>query len=111
MPEIPTGNAMSETETVQTFQVILPEPVLTKFEKEKRAFYRLLPDLLQTHRNQYVAIHDEQVVDFGMDEKEVILRAQAKVQGGVYVELVSQLPRPVYRSGIVRVLSPSEVGG
>ena len=41
---------MSETETVQTFEVILPEPVLTKFEKEKRAFYRLLPDLLQTHR-------------------------------------------------------------
>lgn len=32
---------------------------LRKFERERRAFFRLLPALLGTHRGQYVAVHDE----------------------------------------------------
>lgn len=103
---------MSETETVQTFEVLLPEPVLTKFEKEKRAFYRLLPDLLQTHRDQYVAIHNEQVVDCGSDQLEVAHRVLSKLSpADIYVGLVSVEPRPIERSGIIRVLSRWEQTG
>lgn len=94
---------MSLTAT-EPIQVHLPDPPLSKFEREKRAFFRLLPDLLHTHRGQYVAVHDEQVVDSGPDQLSVALRAQAKVQGGVYVGLVSEDPPPVARSGIRRVL-------
>jgi len=50
---------MSETTTPSAIEVHLPEPPLTKFERERRAFYRLLPEQLNTHRGQYVAIHDE----------------------------------------------------
>lgn len=39
----------------------------TKFERERTAFYRLLPELLATHRGQYVAVHGEQVADSGSD--------------------------------------------
>jgi hypothetical protein len=40
----------------------LPAPVLAppqgnKWRREQEAFRRLLPDLLKTHRDQYVAIH------------------------------------------------------
>ena len=71
---------MSDTTTLPTFEVHLPEELLikvhrvpgpvfsghlpeasrTKYERERSAFYRLLPSLLATHFGQYVAIHDEQ---------------------------------------------------
>ncbi len=86
--------------TEPAFEVILPEPELTKFERERRAFYRLLPDLLRTHRGQYVAIHDEQIVDSGTVRLDVVFRAQANHPGGVYVELVSADLPQVVRSGI-----------
>jgi hypothetical protein len=54
----------------------LPAPVLQappedKFHKELQAFHRLLGELLQTHRGQYVAIHEGQVVDSGPDKLDV----------------------------------------
>ena len=98
---------MNATES-QVFEVVLPEPEPTKFERERRAFFRLLPELLSTHRGQYVAIHDEQVVDSGPGRIDVVFRAQAKVQGGVYVGLVSPEPLRILRSGIRRVIRAEE---
>ncbi len=94
----------SQTDSDQVFDVVLPEPTVTPLERERRAFYRLLPELLKTHRDQYVAIHSEEVIDCGPERLPLVLRAQERVQGGIFVALVSQEPMPVKRSGIRRVL-------
>jgi hypothetical protein len=44
-------NANDTTEQT-TFEVILPEPVLTKGQREYQAFLRLLPSLLMTHQGK-----------------------------------------------------------
>ena len=88
--------------------VDIPPPPRTKWEREYEAFHRLLPQLLQSHRGQFVAIHNEQVVDSGDDNLEVALRALAKIGNvDIHVGLVTDVPEPVYRSGIRRVLSES----
>ena len=97
---------MSQTVAESTFEVVLPEPSLTKFERERAAFYRLLPELLATHRGQYVAIHGEQVVDSGPDQLEVAVRVRKRVgSASIYVHLVSDEPPRVERSGVLRDLS------
>ncbi len=45
-----------------------PLPPRTKWEREYRAFHRLLPQLLATQRGQFVAIHEERVIDSDADE-------------------------------------------
>jgi hypothetical protein len=75
-----------------------------KFRKELEAFRRLLPELLQTHRDQYVAIHEGQVVGSGPDQIEVAERAYD--QFGyipILVTLVTDRPR------VVRIPSPRVV--
>ena len=71
---------MSQIDTVTTFEVHLPVPKLTKFDRERLAFFRLLPDLLLTHAGQYVAIHDEQVVDSGPIRADVVCRTLDRVR-------------------------------
>jgi hypothetical protein len=70
---------MSKTAAPPAFAVELPAPELPKGEREYRAFLRLLPELLATHRGQYVAVHNGQVVDSDADDVALILRVQAKV--------------------------------
>jgi hypothetical protein len=82
-----------------------PPPARNKWEREYRAFRRLLPILLQTHLGKYVAVHDEQVIDCDADEMALILRVLAKVGNvDLHIGLVTDQPEPVYRSGIVREL-------
>ena len=64
---------MSDQKDV-TYEVKLPQREPTKFERERRAFLRLLPQLLATHRGQYVAIHDEKVEASGADRVEVAMK-------------------------------------
>lgn len=97
---------MNPTADVQTFEIVLPEPPPpTKFEREVAAFYRLLPDLLATHRGQYVAIHDGRVVDSGPDRAEVVTRTIDRVKTDIFVGLVTVEPEPACRSGVLRDLS------
>ncbi len=93
-------------ETVgETFEVVLPEQSLSKFERERHAFLCQLPELLKTHSGLYVAIHDGQVIDSGASQVEVALRAQQRVGNvALFVHLVSAEPEPVYRSGVIRDL-------
>jgi len=95
---------MLETITDPTFEVRLQEPPPDQFERERRAFFRLLPDLLATHRGQYVAIHNEKAVDSGPERLELALRVQARVKTGIYVGHVIEEPEPICRSGIRREL-------
>jgi hypothetical protein len=94
---------MSETALAAGFEVRLPEVLPSKFDREKRAFLRLLPALRVTHSGQYVAIHDEQVVDSGPDQAEVALRVLRRIGSvEIYVHFVGDEPQPVFRSGVVR---------
>lgn len=95
---------MSEATKPRAIEITLPPPPLRKLEREQRAFFRLLPQLLQTHRGQWVAIHQETVAGCGADQLEVALRFWREVsKEEVYVGLVTEEPEPVIRSGIVRL--------
>ena len=86
-----------------TYEVKLPPRELTKFERERRAFLRLLPQLLATHRGWYVAVHDEKVAASGADRMEVAMNVWKHVGGvDLYVGLVTDQPAPIARSGVVR---------
>ncbi len=99
------GDAASETTAGPAFEVVLPQPPETKWQQERRAFLRLLPSLLPSHRGQYVAIHEGKVVESGPDKVVVGLRAYAKYgYVPIYVGLVTDEPIPVVRiSGPRRV--------
>ena len=84
---------------------VLPAPPEDKFRKEQQAFHRLLPELLRTHRDQYVAIHEGQVVESGADQIEVAERAYARFGYiPILVTLVTDRPRPVIRIPSPRLL-------
>ncbi len=88
---------------VSSFEVSLDFPPSSKFERERRAFARLLPTLMTKHSGQYVAIHDEAVVDAGKDRLEVAIRVLERVGNvDIYVGLVGDQPEPVSRSGVNR---------
>src|SRR3954453_956600 len=84
-------------------------PALSKWEREYQAFRRLLPQLLQTHRGQYVAIHEGQVVASGKDKLEGALQV-SKRNGNIsiHVGLVAEGAESLIRSGVRRVLLSPE---
>jgi sugar phosphate isomerase/epimerase len=97
---------MSEPTTVPTLTVNLPPPPQTKWEREYRAFLRLLPELLKTHRGAYVAIHEGQVVDTGDDELALASRVWSKVgYVPIHIGLVTEQPRPIERVPSFREIS------
>jgi len=74
---------------------VFPAPVLPagqndKWRREQRAFHRLLPDLLAEHRGEFVAIHEERVVESGADKLEVARKAYERFgYVPIFVSLVS----------------------
>lgn len=71
----------------------IPGPVETKWERERKAFARLLPELLPKCRDKYVAIHEEHVVETGDTLVEVAERAYARLGYiPIYVGLVAEQP-------------------
>ncbi len=67
---------MDSTETPPA--PVLPALPEDKSRREQRAFHSLSPELLRTYRDQYVAIHEGQVVESGPDQIEVAERAHAR---------------------------------
>jgi hypothetical protein len=71
------------------------------FERERAAFRRLLPDLLKTHRGEWVAVVDGQPVEFGPDFSSVIVPVRHRFgQRPVYVHEISEEPH------LYTILSP-----
>jgi hypothetical protein len=100
----------SETATLTSPAFHWPPPPRTKWEREYFAFQRLLPQLLLTKRGQYVAVHEQRVIDTDRDEMALIGRVLAKIGNvDIHVGLVTDQPEPIYRSGVVRDLSSPEV--
>ena len=88
---------MSDATTFPAPDLTLGESNITTWERERRAFFGLLPTLLATHRGQYVAVHHGSVVAEGPDEVEVAMQAYRRVgYVPLYVGLISdEPPRPV----------------
>jgi hypothetical protein len=64
------------------------------FEQERAAFQRLLPELLQVHRGEWVAIVDGQPVQFGPDFSSVIVPVRQRFgQRPVYIHEISEQTR------------------
>ena len=82
---------MSETIITPIFDVSVPVPALSKGEREYRAFLHMLPGLLATHRGQYVAVHEGQVVDSDANDIILIQRVHARIgYVPIYVGIVSE---------------------
>lgn len=75
----------------------------SKWQREYRAFSRLLPGLLGSQRDRFVAVHEEKVIDSDDDEMALIARVLSRL-GNVdfHVGLVTDQAQPVHRSGVVR---------
>ena len=84
---------MSAIETLPAPELCSAAPVDDKWERERRAFVRMLPDLLVSHRDQFVAVHQGQVIANGPDKIAVALQAYREHgQVPIYVGLVSDQP-------------------
>lgn len=94
--------------TVQTPMDIPPPPkgISEKAQRERAAFYRLLPELLKTHSGKVVAIHNEQVIAVG-DERRAVIDEARKIAGYVDMHISSVLEK----QPIERLPSIREVGG
>jgi hypothetical protein len=66
-------------ETVPANDMVLGRD--TAVAQEEAAFYRLHPELWQTYPGQYVAIHNEEVVDHDADQVALYLRIKARYPG------------------------------
>jgi hypothetical protein len=99
---------MNQLETVPA--PVLAPPEGNKWRREQEAFRRLLPDLLKTHRDQYVAIHEGRMVEAGPDK--LAVAAQAYARSGyvpIYVSLVTEQPFPLSRIPSPRLARPEQL--
>jgi hypothetical protein len=86
---------MASTKTLPAPELSVPQ--IKKWKTEQAAFRRLLPDLLRTQIGEFVAIHEGQVVESGVDKIEVARRAYERF--GYIPIFVSQViagsPEPI----------------
>src|SRR5262245_38631514 len=83
----------------------LPDPASDKWRREQRAFHRLLPGLLGSHRGQFVAVHEGRIVASGPDKLAVAAQAYAQVgYVPIFVSLVTDQP-----AAPIRMPSPRSV--
>ena len=69
-----------------------------KWRREQQAFHRLLPELLLSNRDRYVAVHEGVVVESGEDKLDVARRAYARFgYVPIFVSRVTQPPAEVVR--------------
>ena len=88
---------MSDMTTLPAPDLSVKEATHAAWEEEQRAFLRLLPTLLATHRGRYVAVHHGCVIAEGPEQVEVAKQAYARAgYVPIYVGLVTEEPsRPV----------------
>jgi len=87
---------MSEVIEYPAPDLSLAQAPETAWERERRAFWNLMPDLRRTHYGQYVAIHDGKVVASGSERVPVAVEGYSRVG---YVPLylghvTDESPRP-----------------
>ena len=71
------------------------------FQREKRSFKQLKPELMETHRGQYVVIREGKAVLFGQNKTELAKQAYEKFgYGPLYIGLVEEEPE------VINLLTP-----
>src|SRR5881628_236075 len=89
---------MKKIEVLPAPEARFPLPTQGKWEMEYRAFERLRPSLLRSHRDKFVAVHKGKVVDSGEDKVSLGLRVYAKFgYVPIYVGRVSAKPQRAVR--------------
>jgi hypothetical protein len=97
---------MSDVTTLPAPDLSQSVKTRTAWEEEQRAFLRLVPKLLVTHRGRYVAVHLGNLIADGPDQVEVAKQAYARVgYVPVYVGLVTDEPPPPARLPSPRLLA------
>ncbi|MFQ5812815.1 MAG: hypothetical protein ACE5I2_06455 [Anaerolineae bacterium] len=76
---------------------------LQRLEPNRTTFQQLLPELLKTHRDQFVAIYQERLVDTDPDRVALVQRTRVHGYRPVYIQRVAKEPR------VVELPSPEEV--
>ena len=96
--EVPVGRAKVTVETPVGQPDLAPLPGTSdKFERERAAFYRLLPELLKTHPGKVVGIHDERLIAVG-DERRPVIDEAKRIAGRVDLYIATVLEeQPVER--------------
>jgi hypothetical protein len=89
---------MSEPVTLSPPDVSFEHQVHAEWDRERRAFLRLVPTLLGTHRGRYIAVHGGRAVAEGDDQIELAKRVYAEIgYVPVYVGRVTDEPAPPLR--------------
>lgn len=100
---------MSEPITISVEDLTRFQRPLSKWEREYRAFQRLVPELLKTHGGKYIAIHEEQVVDSGDDPIALIKQVHARFgYVPIHVDRVVEQPLPPLRMPHYRIYRRKE---
>jgi len=76
---------------------------LQRLGPNRAAFQRLLPELLKTHKGQFVAIYQGRLVDADPDRAALVQRTRSKGYRPVYIRKVTAEPH------VVELPSPEEV--
>ena len=89
---------MSEVIEYPAPDLSLVTPPETAWERERRAFRELLPELRKNYDGQFVAIKDGKVVSSGSERVAVALEAYSRVgYGPLYLGHVTDSPPPPFR--------------
>jgi hypothetical protein len=98
---------MNDSTTLPAPDLALPVTTAGAWEAERIAFFRLLPSLLTTHPDRYVAVHRGEIIAEGPDQVEVARQAYERVGYlPVYVGRVRVEPEPPVRLPSPKLLSP-----
>ncbi len=90
-----------EAVTIELPEFDFPPPRMNPLADEEQAFARMLPELLTSHRDQFVAIHQGKVIAVGAD------RVQTAKQAYALVGYVPVLVRRVSATPPAPVVLPS----
>ncbi|NLF71999.1 MAG: hypothetical protein GX575_23450 [Candidatus Anammoximicrobium sp.] len=89
---------MKDVDVLPAPELSLPVVDQDKWERERAAFVEMRPELLKGYRDQFVAIHEGEVVASGTDKITVALRAYGEHgRIPIYVGLVSESAPPPAR--------------
>jgi hypothetical protein len=84
---------MQSTELMTAPQLEFNSNASSKWESERASFLNMFPTLLKTFRDQWVAIHNGEVVDSGEDKIPLALRVYSKIgYTPIYIGRVSSEP-------------------
>lgn len=100
--QLPEGSevyvVVASPETPQTAAALYVNPNRPAMQREEAAFQALLPELLTSYPDQYVALHGGQVVDSDADKVALVMRLdQAYPDTVVLVKKVTAEPERALR--------------